>query len=129
MSLETARKFAQDMIAKSDFLSERFIDLSSWTDLEGGLLPLSLMSGFGIQMVQDFNSISEKEWSELVALIEEGLTSGDEYIDTAVATGLIEAIVHFAEPIEGLWPRIDAALGPEARAYADAYRNAPFMNR
>jgi hypothetical protein len=120
--------FAQYMISQSNFLAARYVDLSYWLDPESPM-PFVLIADFGHKIAQEFESIGEKDWSELVSLIEEGLNSEDEYIETAVATGLIEAIVHVAEPIHGLWPRIDAALGPEARAYAEAYRNAPFMNR
>ena len=129
MSLQDAQIFAKKMIARSRFLSERYIDLSPWTDEEGSLLPTALMGGFGYDIANEFAEMSHSELAELVALIEEGLTSDDEYLNTAVATGLIEAVVNLAEQKEGLWPRIDAALGPEARAYAEAYRNAPFMNR
>ena len=111
--------FAQYMISQSNFLAARYVDLSYWLDPESPM-PFVLIADFGHKIAQEFESIGEKDWSELVSLIEEGLNSEDEYIETAVATGLIEAIVHVAEPIHGLWPRIDSALGPEARAYAEA---------
>lgn len=129
MSSNSVQDFALYMIKESNFLSERYGDISEWFDLDGNPMPIVLMGDFGISIVKNFSMISDSDWWKLVELIEDGLNSEDKDVDTAVATGLIEAVVNVAELEEGLWPRIDAALGPEARAYAEAYRNAPFMNR
>lgn len=131
MNLGSSQTFAKKMIVESRFLSQRYldIDLTPWTDFDNRLLPIPLLSSFGGDIAREFEIISPDEWTELVALIEKGLTSHDDDISTAVATGLVEALVNVAELEEGRWPRIDAVLGPEARGYADAYRNAAFMNR
>lgn len=85
-------------------------------------LPTVLMGEMGQVVAEGWDAIPADEWTRLSALIEGALASDDDDLGTAVATGLIEGLIHRAEAIGGLWPRVEAALGPEARDYADAYR-------
>lgn len=117
--------FAESMLARSTFLREHCHNLEEYTDPECPL-PISFLGYFGTTIAAHFDALPPGEWAVLSAMIEEGLASEDEEIGTAVATGLIEGLIHRAEAIETLWPRIEAALGPEAREYADAYRNMDY---
>lgn len=54
---------------------------------------------------------------------EEMMTHGDEQLQTAVATGFLEAVVHAAERGECDFRAIRDLLGPRSRRQVDAYRN------
>ena len=101
-------QFADQMLSESVFLRGNCRDLEEYRDPEEPL-PISLLGHFGGEIAKRYDTISPEEWRRLSALIEQGLASDDSDIGTAV---------------EGLWPRVEAALGPQARSYADAYRNA-----
>ena len=125
MSKESMMQFADHMLIESAFLRDNCRDLEEYRDPEEPL-PISLLGHFGGEIAKQYDAIGPEEWRRLSALIEQGLASEDSDIGTAVATGLIEGLIHRAEVVEGLWSRIEAALGPQARSYADAYRNADF---
>jgi hypothetical protein len=125
MSRKSMMHFAEYMLSRSEFLQENCQDLEDYRDPEC-LIPIFMLGYFGGQIAKRYDTIVPDEWALLSALIEEGLASDDDDVGTAVATGLIEGLIHRAEAIEGLWPRIEARLGSEARGYADAYRNADY---
>lgn len=121
MSKESMMQFANDMLSRSAFLRDNCQDLKEYTDPEC-LLPISLLGYLGGQIAGQYDTLASREWALLSALIEQGMASEDDDVSTAVATGLI----HRAEAVEGLWPKIEVGLGSLARSYADAYRNADF---
>ena len=125
MSKESMMQFAKDMLSRSAFLSDNCRDLDECTDPECPL-PISLLGYFGGQIAKPYDTLAPGEWALLSALIEQGMASEDDDVSTAAATGLIEGLIHRAEAVEGLWPRIEVGLGSLARRYADAYRNAAF---
>lgn len=125
MSKESMMRFADQMLSESAFLRDNCRDLEEYRDPEEPL-PISLLGHFGGEIAKQYDTIGHEEWRRLSDLIEQGLTSGDSDVGTAVATGLIEGLIHRAEAIEGAWPKIELGLGPLARSYADAYRNADF---
>lgn len=125
MSKESMMQFANNMLSRSAFLRDNCQDLEEYSDPECPL-PISLLGYFGRQIARQYDALAPEEWALLSALIEQGMASGDDDVSTAVATGLIEGLIHRAEAVEGLWPRIEASLGSLARGYADAYRNADF---
>ena len=118
-------RFADNMLSRSAFLRDNCQDLEEYNDPKC-LLPISLLGSFSGQIAKQYDALAPEEWALLSALIEQGLASDDEDVKTAVSTGLIEGLIHRAEAVEGLWPRIEAGLGSLARSYADAYRNADF---
>lgn len=118
-------QFANDMLSRSAFLRDNCQDLKEYTDPEC-LLPISLLGYFGGQIAGQYDTLASREWALLSALIEQGMASEDDDVSTAVATGLIEGLIHRAEAVVGLWPKIEVGLGSPARSYADAYRNADF---
>ena len=123
MSNRPSMTFAKDMLSRSTFLRDHCHDLEEFMDSENPL-PILLLGQFGGVIANNFEVLAPGEWAALAAMIEQGLTSNDADISTAVATGLIEGMVHRAEAIDNLWPRIEAGLGSKARGYADAYRSA-----
>lgn len=123
MSKESMMQFADNMLSRSAFLRDHCQDLEEYSDPECPL-PISLLGYFGGQIAKRYDALAPEEWALLSALIEQGMASEDDDVSTAVATGLIEGLIHRAEAVEGLWPRIEAGLGSLTRGYADAYRNA-----
>ena len=123
MSNRSSMTFAEDMLSRSAFLRDHCHDLEEFMDSENPL-PISLLGQFGGVIANNFEALAPNEWAALAAMIEQGLTSDDDDVSTAVATGLIEGMIHRAEAIDNLWPRIEAGLGSKARSYADAYRSA-----
>lgn len=118
-------QFADNMLSRSAFLRNNCATLEEYSDPECPL-PISLLGYFGGQIARRHDTLAPEDWVVLSALIEQGLVSDDDDVRTAVKTGLIEGLVHYAEAVEGLWPRIEVGLGFLARSYADAYRNADF---
>lgn len=118
-------QFADSMLSRSAFLRNNCFDLEEYSEPECPL-PISLLGYFGGQIASQYDTLAPEEWVLLSASIEQGLTSDDDDVKTAVRTGLIEGLIHRAEAIEGLWPRIEVGLGSLARSYTDAYRNADF---
>ena len=123
MSYKSMMRFAESMLSHSAFLRGQCHDLDDYRDPEAPLA-IPLLGHFGVTIAANFDTIPPGEWKTLSAMIEQGLASGDEDVGTAVATGLVEGLIHRAETVENLWPRIEAALGSAARSYADAYRKA-----
>ncbi len=118
-------RFADRMLSESAFLRDNCRDLEEYRDPKEPL-PISLLGHFGGEIAKQYDTIGSEEWRRLSDLIEQGLASDDSDVGTAVATGLIEVLVHRAEAVEGLWPKIELGLGSQARSYAAAYRNADF---
>jgi hypothetical protein len=126
MSIQSMLQFAEEMLAKSAFLQEHCHDLEQHRD-PGEETPIGMMGDFGLEIASGYETMTPAERTLILGLIEQGLLSHDEDVSTAVATGLIEGLIHRAEVIDGRWEKIEPDLGPEARAYADAYRNADFF--
>lgn len=112
--------FAEYMLSSSAFLREHCCDTEEYMDPECPL-PIALLGKFGGEIAENYDVITPNEWKSLSATIEEGLASDNNNVSTAVATGLIEGMIHRAEAVENLWSRIEAGLGPRARSYAQAY--------
>ncbi len=124
--MKSAMDYAESMLSKSEFLRTHCNDVNEYRDPEEPM-PTLLLASFGLQMAAHFEQIPPAEWKALVRAIEEGVSNKDKDIGEAVATGLLEAMVNYAEATEGLWPEIEARLGPEARDYVEAYRKADYL--
>ena len=120
MSTGSVMQFADDMLSKSAFLQEYCSDQKIYRD-PGEELPLSMLGYFGKEIASHYEAIAPAELRIILHMIEQGVQSRDSDIGDAVATGLIEGMIHRAEGIEGKWEKMEADLGPEARKYADAY--------
>ncbi|OCG76239.1 hypothetical protein A9G42_08345 [Gilliamella sp. Nev6-6] len=82
-----------------------------------------LFSKVGKVIANNISYCDDKERLEIFSHIESGINSGDEYLSTAVATGLIEALVNTSDGNPELWDRIEDYLGTESKKYALAWKN------
>lgn len=81
----------------------------------------TLFAAIGDRIVEDFVSADVYANRRMFSLIEQALESGDQSLVTAVATGLIEAMVTRAAQSEGIWEKIALLLGPRSRRHAEAW--------
>ena len=120
MTQETMLAYVNSMLENSKFLRRDVRALRFFMDPDDPL-PVSTCGLFAGQIVEHFDEIEPEEWKNLSTMIEDGVMSSDEDVSTMIVTGLIESLINRAERIDGLWPRIRAALGPEARRFGDLY--------
>lgn len=81
----------------------------------------ALFEALGDRIAEDFDSTSVDVNQQVFRLIEDAMGSGDSHLVTAVATGLIEAIVTQTARNEGLWSRISPMLGERSLHHAKAW--------
>jgi hypothetical protein len=87
--------------------------------------PLTTAYGeLGDKIVDDFDSFSPDIREAVMSLIEEGMSSDDELLGIAVATGLIEAMVGRASRSQGGVQRVLSQFGPLSRSHAEAWIGA-----
>jgi len=80
-----------------------------------------LFAELGDRIVEDFDLMSIDTKRGVFGLIETAMASGDSKLVTAVATGLIEAIVATASRQVGVWERISPLMGDLSRRHAEAW--------
>jgi hypothetical protein len=84
--------------------------------------PITILFGeLGAQIVEDFDKVGTDVNQRTFQLIEAAMASGDDKLVTAVATGLIEAIVGKAARQEDLWQHISLMFGDLSRKHAEAW--------
>lgn len=81
----------------------------------------TLFAAIGDRIAEDFVSVSDDANRRMFSLIEQAMKSGDQRLVTAVATGLIEALVTRAVQTEGLWEQISPLLGGRSLHHAKAW--------
>lgn len=81
----------------------------------------TLFAALGGQIAEDFDRTGTEVNQSIFRLIEAAMVSDDRSLVTAVATGLIEAIVGRAWRQEDLWLRILPMLGDLTRQHAEAW--------
>ncbi len=81
----------------------------------------TLFAALGERIAEDFSSAGVDTNRRMFSLIEQAMGSSDQRLVTAVATGLIEALVTRAVRSEGLWDKIGPLLGPRSRHHAAAW--------
>lgn len=81
----------------------------------------TLFAALGARIAEDFNNTEMHENLRIFRLVETALTSGNTELATAVATGLIEAIIARAWRQKDLWPHISPMLGDLSRKHAEAW--------
>lgn len=84
----------------------------------------TLFAAFGDRIAEDFGKTRAEENRRMFALIEQGMDSDDPQLVTAVATGLIEALVSRAAKRDGVWAELATLLGPRSRHHAMAWLGA-----
>ena len=81
----------------------------------------TLFAALGDRIAEDFGSAGVDANRRLFSLIEQAMESPDQGLVTAVATGLIEALVTRAVQSAGLWNEMAPLLGPRSRHHAEAW--------
>jgi len=82
-----------------------------------------LYSNIGRIIANNIFLFDDKKQIEIFSHIESGINSKDEYLATAVATGLIEALVSESDNNTELWHIIENHLGIESKKHALAWKN------
>jgi|GEM_PF-1910415 len=120
------------MNTHEDFISEISpipaipLILSETYDLWGKDIPIIvLFSNIGKGVARSFEQLSNEEQALFFESIEKGMSSPNEGLRVAVATGLLEALCTTAQDSSAtlLWPEIHTLLRPKSRAYLDAWLN------
>ncbi|GAB1848684.1 hypothetical protein MyNCGM683_35600 [Achromobacter xylosoxidans] len=78
-------------------------------------------AALGYQIAEDCRCADTDANLRTFSLIEEAMESGDQELLTAVATGLIEALVTRAAQVEGLWAQVAPVLGPRSLHHAEGW--------
>lgn len=81
----------------------------------------TLFAELGDRIAEDFETVTSDANSAIFQLIEVAMTSGDDQLVTAVATGLIEAIAARMSDEERMRQRILPMFGEQSRKHADAW--------
>ena len=81
----------------------------------------TLFAALGYRIAEDFSNAGIDTNRRLFSLIEQAMESGDQRLVTAVATGLIEALVTRAVRSEYLWDEMTLLLGPRSRHHVEAW--------
>lgn len=81
----------------------------------------TLFAALGDRIAEDFESAGVDTNRQIFSLIEKAMESGDPGLVTAVATGLIEALVTRAMRSESLWKQLAPFLGPRSLHHAEAW--------
>ncbi len=90
---------------------------------EPGAAPITVaFSEVGAEIADHFNEFPAVVREKIFAKIEEGMTSSDMALRTAVATGLIESLVTEANNRVELWKQLEEYLGPDSAKHAFAWR-------
>ncbi len=82
-----------------------------------------ILGSIGQEIGENFDSFDEHQKQKIFWLMEKYMRLDDDELSTAVATGLIEALVHKAEEVKGRLNRILSYMGPESKKYADGWIN------
>ncbi|KAA5918991.1 hypothetical protein F1536_29020 [Achromobacter xylosoxidans] len=80
-----------------------------------------LFAALGYQIAEDFRCADTDANLRTFSLIEKAMESGDQELITAVATGIIEALVTRAAQVEGLWAQVAPVLGRRSLHHAESW--------
>ncbi|WP_138411839.1 hypothetical protein [Stutzerimonas nosocomialis] len=81
----------------------------------------TLFAALGDRIAVDFVCAGAPANRRIFFLIEQAMESSDQELVTAVATGLIEALVTRAVRSDGLWKQMAPLLGPKSLHHAEAW--------
>jgi hypothetical protein len=81
----------------------------------------TLFAALGDRIAEDFGRAGFDANRRIFSLIEQAMESSDQGLVTAVATGLIEALVTRAVRTDHLWKEMASLLGPRSLHHAEAW--------
>ncbi len=93
----------------------------TYPDWKEDLIFVSVLGFIGIYIFDNYELISKDRLSKLFTLIEESVHHEDEYIGTAVATGLLEAMVNKGDKNSEKWRGVWQHFGKESKEYIKAW--------
>lgn len=120
---ETCREFLQALVNGSDVLQRTLHEaIAYWHP--GDPPTTVLFAELGRAVVEEFDREDLNSRKKQFCLIEDAMKSDDAELRSAVAAGLIEAMIGRAVR-NGVWERVCAELGSYSRRYAEAWINSP----
>lgn len=85
--------------------------------------PIWAFGEVGDAIADNLEALPDETREKIFASIEIGMASPDDDLSTAMATGLIEALISHSDGKAGLWEQIERLLGPDSKKYALAWRS------
>lgn len=117
---EKCQEFITTLVNQSEELKAAYIEtIKYWEPDEPPIT--TLFAALGRRIVEEFDKIDSVTNQRTFQLVESAMASGDCNLETAVATGLIEAVVGKAYLKEGMWQQISPMLGELSRSHAEAW--------
>jgi hypothetical protein len=118
LPLEYLRKFASEAPGLDEALTEC---VKEW---EPETPPITIaFAQVGHAIAEHLDSYDISTTKRVFRMIEEAMASRDEVLATAMATGLVEAIVTASDKREGLWKKLELLFGSQSLKHANAWRN------
>jgi hypothetical protein len=77
----------------------------------------------GDAITENLAALPNEARQKIFAAVEEGMVSQDSALRTAMATGLVEALVASADKKPNLWIEFESLLGVASLKHATAWRN------
>jgi hypothetical protein len=117
---EGFERFGGDLVAAAPPLADRLArdGVPLVPDLE---IPVVWVGHLGTSLLGCLDELDDTERSAAFAVVERGLVNDSELLRTAVATGLLEVLASAVSGGRLDGARLAALLGPESRAYLDAW--------
>lgn len=125
MQNKLCQTLAKELMSKYSFINQvcREFVMDYWPDNPPWT---SLFGKIGFSICENWSSLNVEEKSNFFEIIELPMYEQDDYLKTAITTGLIEAIVHFTDNDKNLWAEIESYMFPATKEFAYAYKNAVF---
>ena len=116
-------QFIDEIANKFDVLQKSIDEMNEYWEPDQP--PVTIMfAAIGKELVRQFDNLQNEKKLAVFQFIEDGINSYDIKLKTAVATGLIEALVSESTENEDLWLRIEQQLGGTSKHYALSWRCA-----
>jgi hypothetical protein len=116
-------QFIDEITKKFDGLQDAVNEINEYWKPDQAPVTI-IFAAIGKELVRQFDSIKNEKKLEVFQCIEDGINSSDINLRTAVATGIIEALVSESTENEDLWLRIEQQLGVSSKHYALSWRCA-----
>ncbi len=115
-------QFIEKMMKTSDFLQSIVLETLEYWEPDPPPVTI-LFAAIGKELTRRFDSMGNESRGIAFELIEDAMNANDNALKTAVATGVIEAIVSESSRNDELWSRIELQLGSASKHHAEAWRN------
>ncbi|AZP14076.1 DUF7674 family protein [Undibacterium parvum] len=115
-------QFIEKLMNTSNFLQGIALEtLEYW---EPDLPPVTILfAAIGKELTRRFDSMGNESIVIVFELIEDAMNANDNVLKSAVATGIIEAIISESSRNDELWSRIESQLGSTSKHHAEGWRN------